>query len=799
MTLKTTAAWAVLAAAIATPAFAQTAPAASAADAVSQLDELIVTGTRRVDRTAYDAITPVDVVSAQALQNVVSDQVTDKLVAITPSFNVLRNPTADGQQYVRPATLRGMAAHHTLVLVNGKRFHRSAFLSGNVQAPDLASIPSIALGRIEVLRDGASAQYGSDAIAGVINLILSDEEGFYGTVQGSQYYEGDGRMIETAARYGLNIGDNGRLTASITYTDGEPTSRTRQRPDAIAFQNANPNLKVPNPVQRWGQPEREVLRGSLNLNLPINDQIELYGFATYADSWGVNDFNWRNPATDGAYRITTVFPGWDLRSIYPTGFSPQFGQDETDFQLNGGLRGELESLGLTWDASASFGRDEISYFLDNSINASFGPQSPKNFKPGTLIQEEQNLNLGFNKALAMGWLAAPANLAFGAERRVETYSIEAGDPFSWQIGPGAAAGLPSGSNGFPGYSPTQAGEWDQDSWAVYADLDMPITEQFSADVAIRHEDFSTFGSTTDYKVAARYDVNESFALRGAFSTGFRAPTPAQVFSSRTSQGLDTTTLRLFTTGRLSPLDPVAVFFGAKPLQPEQAQNISLGVTARKGGFTGSIDYYRVEVKDRLANSPNFTVTPAIRAQLIAANVPGADVLTTISYFVNSTDTKTQGLDVVGSYRMPVGPGDLTLTAAYNYNDTKLEKAVVAVSELTRQNLENGLPQHTGNFTADYTFGRFNLMGRVRYFGEWTDAQFQDSKNLIQDFGAQVLFDLAATVEVREGVKITVGAENLFDTYPDEATFQASRGLIYSRNAVYDTDGGRYYARLAVKF
>ncbi|WP_269713962.1 TonB-dependent receptor plug domain-containing protein [Caulobacter sp. NIBR2454] len=798
MTLKTTAAWAALAAAIATPAFAQTAPIA-AAEGASQLDELIVTGTRRVDRTAFDAITPVDVVSSQALTNVVSDQVTDKLVAITPSFNVLRNPTADGQQYVRPATLRGLAAHHTLVLVNGKRFHRSAFLSGNVQAPDLASIPSIALGRIEVLRDGASAQYGSDAIAGVINLILSDEEGFYGTVQGSQYYEGDGRLIETAARYGVKIGDGGHLVASVTYADGEATSRTRQRPDAIAFQNANPTLAVPNPVQRWGQPEREVLRGALNLMLPVGETMELYGFGTYADSWGVNDFNWRNPATDTAYRTTTLFPGWNLRSIYPTGFAPQFGQDETDFQLNGGLRGELESMGLTWDASASFGRDEISYFLDNSINASFGPQSPRNFKPGTLIQEEQNLNLDFNKTLAMGWLAAPANLAFGAERRVETYKIEAGDPFSWQIGPGAAAGLPSGSNGFPGYSPTQAGEWDQDSWAVYADLDMPITDQFTADVAIRHEDFSTFGSTTDYKVAARYDITDGLAVRGAFSTGFRAPTPAQVFSSRTSQGLDTTTLRLFTTGRLSPLDPVAVFFGAKPLKPEESQNLSLGVTARRGGFTGSIDYYRVEVKDRLAGSPNFTVTPAIRAQLVAANVPGADVLTTISYFVNSTETKTQGLDVVGSYRMPVGPGDLTLTAAYNYNDTKLEKAVVAVSELTRQNLENGLPQHTGNLTADYTFGRFNIMGRVRYFGEWTDAQFQDSKNLIQDFGAQALIDLAVTAELREGVKLTLGAENLFDQYPDEATFQASRGLIYSRNAVYDTDGGRYYARLAVRF
>ena len=798
MRLMTTAAWTVLALAIASPALAETL--AATADS-GEVDALIVTGTRRADRTVFDSAAPVDVVSAGALDTVASANIMDKLVSNVPSFNAQRLPTSDGQQFVRPATLRGLSADQTLVLVNGKRRHRSAFLgTRGAQAPDLTQIPNFAISRIEVLRDGASAQYGSDAIAGVINIILDEKPGVAAFSQVSQYYAGDGLTVQGGVRAGMELGQGGHLVGTLSYTDSEETSRTRQRADAIAFQAANPTLNVPNPVQKWGQPDWTLYRLAVDAALPLSDNFELYGFATYTNSTGDNDFNWRNPSTDTSYKLApAVFPGWDLRSVYPTGFSPRFGQDEVDYQVNGGLRGT--AAGFHWDVSAGFGRDEIKYFLNNSINASFGPQSPRSFKPGTLIQEENNLNLDVTRELAFGWLASPANLAFGAERREEQYEIKAGDRYSWDVGPGAAAGLPSGSNGFPGYSPSQAGSWKQTSYAAYADLDLPITDAFTADVAVRYEDSSEFSDSTNGKLALRYAITPDFAIRGTVSTGFRAPTPGQVNSTRTSQGLDTNTLLLFTSGRLSPLNPVSVFFGATPLTPEKSRNASLGLTWRNSwGFNGSIDVYQVEVDDRLAQSQNFTVTSAIRAQLLALGVPGADSLTSVSFFTNAFDTRTRGVDVVGSWNGQALGGKISLTGAYNYNDTKVIRSnLTTVSALAKVNIEDALPEHTGNVSATYSRGRFEGMVRVRYFGEWTDAQFQNSANLIQTFGARTLVDLALTATVNDKVKVTVGAENLFDTYPDEATFQASRGLVYSRNAAYDTDGGLYYARINVQF
>ncbi|WP_236634220.1 TonB-dependent siderophore receptor [Caulobacter sp. X] len=792
----TTAAWGVLALVLSTQAHAQQAPVASE---TAEVDTLVVTGTRRVDRTAFESAAPVDVVSQDALKSIVSDEIMDKLAATTPSFNVQRLPAADGQAFVRPATLRGLSPDQTLVLVNGKRRHRSAVLGGRgQQGVDLAALGTSGIERIEVLRDGASAQYGSDAIAGVINIILSDKTGFEGYGQFGRYFAGDGDKTEIGARYGLAIGNGGSVVAALDYTNAEATSRTRQRPDAIAFQAANPNIKVPNPVQRWGQPDREVWRGSLNLVLPISDAIEAYGFATYSDMHGVTDFNWRNPSTDSSYKTSTVFPGWSLSQIYPAGFSPKFGQDETNASVNGGLRGDAK--GWSWDVSAGWGRDKVDYFLNNSINASFGPQSPTSFDAGSLIQEEATLNLDASRPLEWSFLAKPANLALGLEARKETYKIEAGDRYSWDVGPGAAAGLPSGSNGFPGYAPSQAGSWDQTSYAAYADLDLPITDKFDADIAVRHEDFSEFGQTTDGKIAVRYEFTPNFAIRGAVSTGFRAPTAGQINNTRTSQGLNTTTLLLFTSGRLSPVNPISVALGGKPLEPEESKNLSLGAVFRQGGFTASVDYYRIEVDNRFAVSPNFTVTPALRAQLVAAGIPGADSLTTVSYFTNSFDTRTQGVDVVGSWRGQVWGGRAGVTAAWNWNDTKVTRSkLTEVSKLARINLEDGLPQNAANVSFDYAKGRFSGLIRARWSGEWTDAQANGTADLIQNFSGKTLVDLSVSAQLTDAIKLTVGAENLFDTYPDEATFQASRGLIYSRNAPYDTDGGLWYARLSAKF
>ncbi|MCA0355871.1 MAG: TonB-dependent receptor [Proteobacteria bacterium] len=796
MKLLSTTAWGVLVLALASQAQAQQAPAQSTA---TEVETVVVTGTRRLDRTAFESAAPIDVVSQETLKSIVSDEIMNKLAATTPSFNVQRLPAADGQAFVRPATLRGLSPDQTLVLVNGKRRHRSAVLGGRgQQGVDLASIGTSGLERIEVLRDGASAQYGSDAIAGVINIILSSKTGFEGYGQYGRYYAGDGDKTELGARYGFALGQGGSLVAALDYTKAEATSRTRQRPDAVAFQAANPTIKVPNPVQRWGQPDREVWRGSLNLVLPINDAVEAYGFVTYSDMSGVTDFNWRNPSTDSSYRTSTVFPGWSLSQIYPAGFSPKFGQDETNSSVNGGLRGD--AMGWSWDLSAGWGEDRVDYVLSNSINASFGPQSPTRFNAGALIQKEGALNLDASRPLGWSFLAKPANLAVGLEARKETYEIKAGDRFSWDVGPGAAAGLPSGSNGFPGYAPSQAGSWDQTSYAGYVDLDLPLTAKFGVDIAIRHEDFSEFGQTTDGKIAARYELTPNFALRGAVSTGFRAPTAGQINNTRTSQGLNTTTLQLFTSGRLSPVNPIAVALGGKPLEPEESQNLSLGAVFRQGGFSASVDYYRIEVDNRFAVSPNFTVTPALRAQLVAAGVPGADSLTTVSYFTNSFDTRTQGVDVVGAWRGALWGGRAGLTAAWNWNDTKVTRSkLTEVSRLAKINLEDGLPQNAANVSFDYARGLFSGLIRARWSGEWTDAQANGAADLIQTFAGKTLIDLSVSAQVTPAIKLTVGAENLFDTYPDEATFQASRGLIYSRNAPYDTDGGLWYARLAAKF
>ena len=764
------------------------------------LDSIIVTGTRDADRTLFETLSPVDIVEGDAIEATVSSDLSDSLAQLIPSFIVQRLPAADGLAFVRPATLRSLSPDHTLVLVNGKRFHRSALLgSRGAQGPDLSQIPSFAISRVEVLRDGASAQYGSDAIAGVINIVLDDTPGLRLFSQYSSYFEGDGSNPQFGIQGGVPVGDRGFVSATLQYSDAAATSRTRQRADAISFQAANPTLSVPNPVQRWGQPDLQTLRFALNGEIGITEAVEAYGFLTYGEGEGTTDFNWRNPAgTPNVFRASTAFPGFLFNSIYPTGFTPRFGQEDRDMQIVAGVRSQ--GAAFDWDFSASHGNNEIDYRLTESLNASLGPLSPLSFQPGTLRQEETNLNADFVYRWALAGLEAPINLAFGVEWREEVYKVTAGDPASYAIGPGANTGLASGSNGFPGYAPDQAGRWSQDSWAAYVDVEVPLTERLTLGAAVRQEDFSTFGSTTDGKLSARFTLTPNLALRASGSTGFRAPTPGQVNSTRTSQGLDTVTLQVFTSGRLSPENPVSQFFGARPLEPEEAENLTAGLTWRTDyGFSGSIDLYRVDLTNRFGQSSSFAVTPAVRAQLVAAGVPGANTFTSISFFTNDFDTRTEGVDIVGAYERQIGDGRFDLDIAYNYNDTQVTGGTLNASATQRRLFEESRPRHNLTGTATYTLGRWQLLGRARYYGEWTDSTGNSVGDIFQSFGALSLFDVAATADLTDAVSVRVGAENVLDTYPDEAVFQASRGLIYSRNAPYDTDGGQYYVRLDVRF
>lgn len=770
---------------------------ASAQDdqAEGTLDTVIVTGTRDAERTQFDTLTPIDVISSDAVNSSVSNELGDSLAQLVPSFNVQQQPSANGQQFVRPARLRGLSPDQTLVLINGKRFHRSSLISvRGAQAPDLAQIPSFAIEHIEVLRDGASAQYGSDAIAGVINIILDDSESFEGFSQYSKFYAGDGADRQLGVRGGLAIGDGGSVTVTAEWADTDETSRTRQRPDAIAFQNAHPDLDVPNPVQHWGLPETRWYRFGLNSTLALTENIEGYVFGTYADLHGVNDFNWRNPDTTGsAFNPSNVFPGFNLRNVYPTGFTPRFGQDSEDYQAVVGVRGPINDS-LRWDFSASSGSNRIEYFLDDSINASLGPNSPTSFEPGTLTQKELNLNADF----VYEW--QDVNVAFGAERREEKYGMQAGDLASYQVGPGAVTGLAPGSNGFTGITPDQAGEWEQTSYAAYGDVEVPVTDAWTVGAAVRYEDFSEFGDKVTGKFATRYAVSPSLGLRASYSTGFRAPTPGQLESTSTSQGLDTVTLQLFTTGRLSPNSPVAQAFGAQPLQPEESETTSIGFTWQTDiGFSGSLDIYNIDVSERFSQSRTFAVTPAIRQQLIAAGVPGAESFTGVSFFTNDFDTRTRGLDLVAAYAKRVGPGRLDLTAAYNYNDTEVTSGSLTADPTQRTVFEEGIPSQNATASVGYELGPVKLTTRARYYGPWTDSTGNTTGNLTQRFGAFTQLDLMADWAITASVSLALGAENVLDEYPDEAVFQASRGLIYSRNSPYGTDGGRYYMRLNVKY
>ena len=778
------------------------ASAQTAAPVTETPDQVIVTGTRERSLTQFTSLAPVDVLPRALIRAGSSDQLQDQLAQLVPSFDVKQLPTSDGLQFVRPAALNNLSPDMTLLLVNGKRFHRSAFLGTNgSEASDLAQISTYAIGRVEVLRDGASAQYGSDAIAGVINVILDTQPGFGVYAQGSQFYAGDGAQAQVGAHAGLALPGGGHFALTAEYSHADPTSRTIQRPDAIAFQAANPTISVADPVQRWGDPKLETTRLAVDTSEPVGVLgAEIYGFLNYSQGQGVNDINWRNPSSNASiYKTTSVFPGFNLNTIYPAGFTPHEGIQFDDIQAAGGVRQTTSDV-FTWDLSGSYGRNSSNFLLNNSINASLGPQSPKSFNLGTLEEEETDVNLDAVYKLHLPFLARPVNVGFGGERRLETYTVVAGDPASYAVGPGAIAGLAPASNGFPGFNLQQAGSLDQQSYGGYIDVQADLTTKWNVEAAGRIETYDSFGDTENVKIASRYEFIPGLALRGSYSTGFRAPTPGQLFSTSTSQGLDTVTLQLFTNGRLSPLNPVAQALGAKPLQPETSGNYTAGLVWRSNfGLTGSIDGYQIDVANRFSTSATIVVTPALQAQLVAQGVAAASAFTSINYFTNDFDTRTRGVDIVLDYLRRVGPGHLDVRGAYNYNDTTVTRGSLTANPTTRILFEEGVPQQNATITSTYDVGRFTFLGRMRYYGSWTDSTGNATGDIFQNFGGVAFFDASVTVRLPRQISLRVGAQNLFDTYPDKATYQASRGLVYSRNSPYDTDGGQYYVRMEARF
>ena len=817
--------------ALAAPALAQTAtegPAGSqgaeASTSAAKGQEIIVTGTRRNDLTAADSPTPIDIISSAELLNQGTSDVNDILRQEVPSLNVQRFTSNDGSVFTRPYSLRGLPPDQTLVLVNGKRRHRGAtvqlsnipYIRGS-QGPDLATIPSIAIGQLEVLRDGASANYGSDAIAGVLNFRLRTErDGATIIARYGQFYEGDGKDYLLQGNVGLPFTDQGFVNISAEYNRSGITSRQNQRPDAQALIDQGVQ-GVPVPAQRTGNPKAEAARFFVNAGVDLSDDMSFYSFGNYSWTAGTTAFFYRNPVTNPLFASVplTQTPGgprFTFRTLFPGGFSPDFSATIRDASLIGGLRGNLVG-DLAYDLSSSYGRNNVRYRITNTVNPSLGPNSPTEFRAGELEQRELNFNLDLTYPLELG-LAKPLNLAGGLEYRRETWEVTPGQLESYQVGPFASVldpdtpnpadrvGLPAGSSGFPGLGPLQAGTFSRNNWAAYAALEGDLTGWLSGGVAGRYEDFSDFGSTFTWKVNGRVEFSDAIAVRGSVNTGFRAPTPGQSNVSSTFANINPLTGEPFITGIVSPSNPVALLFGARPLRPEKSFNIAAGVVFTPlRRLTLTIDYFNIKVENRIGLSGGFTLTQAQKNQLIAAGIPGGGDFQTIQFFGNAFDSRTQGFDAVLTYHFGLFDGDATFGANVNYTKNRVIRAgpLITGDRERLLELENFVPDWKGNLSFNYQGERLGFSTTASYYGKWTDY----GPNLANDQtgGAEILVDAELSYKLTDAFTLAVGGSNIFDNYPDREVRPAQliNGFKYLRFSPIGFNGGFWYVRGTAKF
>jgi iron complex outermembrane receptor protein len=830
--LAASAAFSVIAAA---PVYAQEADDEKKAE---DYEQIAVVGSRAAPRSIGDSAVPIDIISSEDFKQQGATDMVSMMQTVVPSFNVNDQPINDASTLVRPANLRGMAADHTLVLVNGKRRHRSAvitFLGGGLsdgaQGPDISVIPASALKQVEVLRDGAAAQYGSDAIAGVINFVLNDasEGGTFEARYGS-FYEGDGDMIQLSGNIGLPLSDAGFINLSAEYRTADDTSRSVQRDDAAALVAAG-NTFVADPAQIWGSPEiKHDIKLFANAGLELSDSSEAYMFGNYAVREVEGGFYYRNPhtrggvfANDGSLLVgdltgdmsgncpTDIAPGANVltndryinevannpdcfafNEILPGGFTPRFGGEVTDMSLVFGTKGELDN-DVTYDVSVNLGQNEVDFKISNTINPSLGPDTPFEFSPGRYTQSEQTLDIDFTKPFDVG-LYEPLFVATGFQYRHESYESFAGDTASYEIGPLASQGFGIGSNGFPGLAANSQGLVSRHNVAFYIDAEAYITENFMLAGALRYEDFSDFGDTTKGKIAFRWQALENIAFRGAYSTGFKAPTLGQsnVRNVTTAFG---TGGELIDRATLPPTDPVSQLKGGEQLTPEESESITFGIVAQfDSGLFITADYYNIELTDRLSTASGIALTDEDIATLISQGINDASSFSEISFFTNDFDTTTEGVDVVANYSMEMLGGDTKFSLAYNWTSTVVDRASDNISDFRIRMLEDNLPAVRYSATANHTNGDWRFLTRLNYFGSIFEDHL-DSALPINKVGSEFTVDLEVAYSFTEDFTLTVGAKNALDEYPDENTQYAGiAGSLYPTTAPIGINGGFYYLR-----
>ena len=812
--------------------------------AVQFEEQVVVVGSRARPRSVTESPVPIDAIPIRDVVSQGAASLDYQLRNLIPSFNVATHPISGAASLVRPASLRNLAHDHTLVLVNGKRRHRSSVIAwfagvtDGAQGPDISTIPTIALRQVEVLRDGASAQYGSDAIAGVMNFLLKDDRSG-GTLEFNTgtYRAGDGDAYTIAGNVGLPLGDTGFANLSMEYGNADPTSRSVQRADAAALTAAG-NTHVADPAQVWGNSRYEDdLKLFGNFGHLLDNQVQVYGHASYAEKTATQGFYYRNPNTranifsldsgqslligdvldaqdgvrDGsagcpAVPITDHRPDqaalaqvfadpncFSFQEIAPGGFTPWFSGVITDTSAVAGVR-RTAANGLTWDASAGYGSHEADFYLFNTVNASLGPQSPRDFDPGVYRQEEVNLHLD------VAYDATElVHLAGGAEWRDERFSIQSGGRPSWEVGPYAAQGFVSGSNGFPGFPDYTAGTWTRANTAVYGDVELREPGgRWTVGGALRFEHFDVFGATTNGKLSALYALSEEVSIRGGVSTGFRAPTPGQQNTFNVQSTINPETLDLVDSATVPSTYLAAQLRGGRPLEPETSTNATAGVVVDTGPFTLTADYYHIDVDDRLALSQFFTLAADERALLLSEGITSARTLSSFRFFINDFSTRTQGIDVVSTYTPLALRGDTIFSFALNHTDTAVTQASDLLGPGDILAIERGVPETRWNVAVNQHVGRVGLLGRLHYYGSWVDHI--DARSVRRAdapvLGGRFILDLEASIPLVRDVTLAVGGQNVFDTFSDRMDLFAARfGLPYSQFTPWGMSGGYYYARL----
>jgi iron complex outermembrane recepter protein len=772
-----------------------------------EIEEIAVTGSRVKGRVAMDSAVPVDVFNAEALKQVSFTDTNDALRTLIPSYNVNRYDNNDGATHIRPATMRGLSPDHTLVLINGKRRHRSALVvldgkpsTAGAQPVDLSKIPMSAIKRVEVLRDGAAAQYGSDAIAGVMHFILKDDaEGGSVKIQGGQFFEGDGEDFNMEANIGLPLTQNGFLNLTASYTDSSGTSRGIQRADAQALIDAGVQ-NVPTPAMTWGNPEVESFGSFWNAGIDISEGTQFYFFGNYseADSW--NRFYFRNPESSSAYKESEYdespdHPGlFDLTQRWSGGFTPDFNAQLKDFSNVIGFK-HLADNGLWMDLGLRYAQNKIEYYVENTVNPSMGNASPTSFYSGSLKQEESAFTADFSYAVENDLLSSDLNLAAGLEYREETYIIGLGDTASWQAGP--LLDLPIGASGFPGNGPISAGENSRDNISLYLDAEADVTQNLLIGAAVRYEDYSDFGSTVTGKFSARYDFTDQFALRGAISTGFRAPTVGQIYTTNTTAGIADDGVTLVDRGTFPSIDPSAVYFGGKALEPEESTNFSLGAVFSLENIDLTVDFYHIEVTDRISLSDNFVVTEEDRVKLAEFGVANAATLGTVRYFSNVFDTTTQGVDIVANYDIEWDASATNLVLSYNHNDLEVTGGQEKLSDFKILGLEEQDPKSRMMLTVTHNTDNFSYMVRGTRYGSWTDPSSTVANIRYRD--SAILMDAEVTYHYNEAVDISLGGRNILDEFPESDDLGRQYGRLYVRNSPFGYNGGFYYLNARYHF